>query len=330
MSNFKKVLKVGIALLVVILLSSFGVILKDENNKAQVISGTQINVFSVFNRNEIVLEAQIILKDLGLYNGKTSGVFGFKTRDALFAYQRSVGLSQTGILDIPTQQKLFAPPPPPQIEYTLVDHTKRGEIFLGEWVQYMTGEKTDMTQLQGMLVPSTEKIVYGDHVEMSTHRLVTESGEYHVQNISDKSLEVFSDMNVTVVGYRIENPNGYGLPVMVINYILEDLNLEQYQPIGYTEDGNFSAKNWVRKAYDVTGEYIEEWGKVTIYRPMQYNGNSYPTSIILRTDRAKYAIENISSEDLKRLEGETISLRGFLLPGTNEEGYPTIVINYLQ
>ncbi len=329
MSNFKKVLKVGIALLVVILLSSFGVILKDENHKAQVISGTQINVFSVFNHNDVVLEAQTILKDLGLYNGKISGVFGFKTRDALFAYQRSVGLSQTGILDIPTQQSLFAPPPPPHIEYMLVDHTKRGDMFLGEWVQYMTGEKTDMIQLQGMLVPSSEKIVYGDHIEMPTHRLVTESEEYHVQNISDNSLEVFSDMNVMVVGYSIKNPDGYGLPVMVVNYLLEDVDLEQYQPIGYTEDGNFSAKNWVRKAYDVAGEYIEEWGMVTIYRPMQYNGNSYPTRVILRTERAKYAIENISSEDLERLKGENVYLRGFLLPGTNEQGYPTIVINYL-
>ena len=52
--------------------------------------------------------AQMILKAKGLYNGRANGDFNEPTRDALRAYQKSVGLKQTGQLDAATSGHMLA------------------------------------------------------------------------------------------------------------------------------------------------------------------------------------------------------------------------------
>ncbi len=103
MNDREKVLKI---FLVVVFLFGLSYVpaLWGGGHLAQVISS---NFFSSENRNEVVSKAQAKLKELGLYRGSESGLFGVRTKNAILDYQRKVGLRDTGILDKETQDSLF-------------------------------------------------------------------------------------------------------------------------------------------------------------------------------------------------------------------------------
>jgi len=123
----------------------------DNSQKSQVISGISPTVFSFLNRNETVAQAQEKLTELGLYDGNISGLFGFKTRDAIFLFQERVDIPRNGILDILTQEKLFNFSLEEEIEYVVIDNTDYGNSFLYEWVNYMYGNPGEIVKLQGFL-----------------------------------------------------------------------------------------------------------------------------------------------------------------------------------
>lgn len=56
--------------------------------------------------NEEVKEAQIVLQEMGLYDGKVDGIYGRKTVAAVGKFQEQNDLPRTRTLNEPTQQKL--------------------------------------------------------------------------------------------------------------------------------------------------------------------------------------------------------------------------------
>jgi len=328
MDNTKKALKIFAALAVVFTLSSFGTLL-NNTQKAQVSSVSLSGAFSVFNKNETVKEAQIILKNLGFYDGKTSGLFGFKTRNALFNYQTSVQIPRTGILDIITQEKLFAPPP---AEYTLVENTKYGNDFLYEWLFYTHGYSPgEMIELEGLLINEKEDIKLNEYLYTAKHTLTNDSTKYGVFNISEINLDEYLDLNVRVSGYVFENILSTNKPVIFINHVSENEDQEEYPLLGYTLDGNNELKYFVEGKYNQTGQYISISGNIDLLSEyMIYSEASNPTNVVLLGLSEKYAIENISGASFEALNGASTTVRGFLLDGLNEKGYPTIVVNYIE
>lgn len=59
-------------------------------------------------QGDMVRDAQIALRDAGYEPGRIDGVMGPTTQAAIREFQASYGLPQTGRLDQPTQQQLFA------------------------------------------------------------------------------------------------------------------------------------------------------------------------------------------------------------------------------
>lgn len=56
--------------------------------------------------NEDVREAQVVLQDMGLYDGQIDGLYGPRTMRAVEQYQQRQGLPQTAALDQNTRQSL--------------------------------------------------------------------------------------------------------------------------------------------------------------------------------------------------------------------------------
>jgi peptidoglycan hydrolase-like protein with peptidoglycan-binding domain len=58
--------------------------------------------------SDSVIGIQLLLTDLGFYNGPIDGVYSQQTIDAIRALQRELGVPETGILDAPTLQAAYA------------------------------------------------------------------------------------------------------------------------------------------------------------------------------------------------------------------------------
>ena len=56
--------------------------------------------------DQVVLNVQQALKELGYYAGDVNGSLGVSTRNALTAYQQDYGLDATGVVDEPTVRAL--------------------------------------------------------------------------------------------------------------------------------------------------------------------------------------------------------------------------------
>src|SRR5437870_1924662 len=56
--------------------------------------------------DQVIVNVQRALKDLGYYAGEVNGSLGVNTRNALAAYQQDYGLDATGVVDEPTVRAL--------------------------------------------------------------------------------------------------------------------------------------------------------------------------------------------------------------------------------
>ena len=63
-------------------------------------------VGSIDIANPIVNEVQVVLADLGHDTGNTDGRMGQKTREAIKAFQESIGLKNTGYIDMNTWRRI--------------------------------------------------------------------------------------------------------------------------------------------------------------------------------------------------------------------------------
>ncbi len=329
MDNTKKALKVIAALVVVFTLSSFSTLI-NKTQKAQVVS-VSTSVFSVFNRNETVLRAQTILKDLGMYSGRLSGLFGFKTRNALLMYQTSIQIPQTGILDLLTQASLFAPPSPP-IEYVIVDNTAYGNQFLSEWLFFTFhsggGEEVE---LEGLLNDEASEVLYNGYSSRTDNSLVVDSKEYRILNISQNNLNDHVNQNVLITGYVFDNELDGNRQILVVNHTTETISELEYSFVNYTQDGNDYLRDFVSNKYNQPGQYVSISGEFLIQPDyMSYNNSSFPTRVQLTANGYKYAVENISFANLEEIGEINVTVRGALLEGNNDQGLPTIVVNYVS
>lgn len=330
MNNREKAIKVFLTL-VFIFGISYVPVLWGSSNSAQVISGAPTSFYSALNVNETVREAQIKLEELGFYTGRNSGIFGFKTRNAVLNYQTSVNIPRTGILDTLTQETLFAPPP---IQYIEFENTKYGNQFLDEWVEYVFGGTGQRTEVQGLLVNEEDVFSYNDYEVSTLHSLVSSDGaEYRIYNTSEKNLDDYLNLNVATGGYSFEDQSDSSKKILVVAYDSESPLREEYPLIGYTKEGNDELQNYVLYKYnqDQSSGYLNMSGTIFVASDyMFYSEGTNQTRVILAGDFGKYAVENISSDNLERLEGRNVTVRGFLLEGVNNQGYPTIVVNYFE
>ena len=212
MSNYKKALKIFFALIIVFGLSFISVIF-GGSQKAQVSSSVSDIFYSPFNENGIVLAAQEKLKSFGMYRGRISGLFGFKTRNAILVFQERENLKLTGILDIPTQEALFV------MEYTEVPSTEKGQNFLYEWgyVDYgrIIGEET---KIEGKVSPVKDSVFYGEPVKKINFILNSGSKRYAIKNISQNDFNKYRDENVKIKGYLLPEYTNTGEQVFVFNF----------------------------------------------------------------------------------------------------------------
>lgn len=326
---FKKTFKIAVALSIVFTLSFF-VSYSNKNQKAQVPAGVPAVFFSIFNTNETVLQAQTILADLGFYYGNLSGIFGFKTKDAILAYQNSVGIPETGILDIETQEKLFGANI--QIEYSLVDNTDYGNNFLYEYIYLKYNSNTDLVEVKGLLLDQIDEVDIGGSFEIIQNTLVTENNEeYKIKNISKNSLENFVGKNVRMFGYFLKDGNDRKREVFLINYVEEDPLNDRFPLISYTLKENKNLSDWIEGTYNESGEYVDIPGHfISLEDSTVYARGGYPSSVALVGYDQVYVIENISDFNMEKLLSEPFTVRGFLLERENKMGYKTIVVNYLE
>ncbi len=323
---FKKTFKIAIALSVVFSLSFLAGSL-NKNQKAQVSSSIPATTFSIFNRNETVLEAQTILKDLEFYNGNLSGLFGFKTKNAILDYQRSISIPNTGILDIETQNRLFGVST--QIEYAIVDNTEYGNEFLYEWIYFNYRSVNDLVKIRGSL---SEIIEFQDRVEVYENYITTSEGnEYKVKNISDNSLANFIDKNVELSGYFVGGDNSGQEKIFFINHVNEDSLNERFKLVPYSLDGNERIFKYIKSEYEESGEYVDIQGHfLPIDEEIVYGINDYNENVLLVGYDQIYIIENMSDFNMEKLLWEPATVRGFMLKRENEKGHRTIVINYSE
>lgn len=217
-------------------------------------SGEQRASVSLFfwsqeNRNDTVLKAQNKLKDLGLYEGNLSGLFGIRTRSAIIRYQQQNNLAVNGILDIPTQNSLFAVEPVPiEIQYTLVPYTEEGNTFIEDWARYVLGKTGRRTELSGRLTVDTETAFYGEANTNLVLNLPDSESKYSIVNISSENISEFIGRDVTINGVSLPDENTQGLATVLINHI-NDEDVIFPITISFDEQANSSLDKWVRKVY---------------------------------------------------------------------------------
>jgi len=325
MSNSKKAIKILLALVFVFGIS-YVPLLSIGENRAQVVSSFYSNIFSPSNTNETVLRAQTKLKELDLYSGRLSGLFGIRTKNAIIEFQKINNLEQNGILDIPTQNRLFNPVvvvPLEEIEqnYIVVGHTEEGNDFLSNWIyNNLRLEPGRAIELKGK-ISMNENSMLGSGAPYK-FILYTENEKYSLENISTNDLSVFAGEYVLVTGFLSNRLNELGIPSFFINYIKQESDLDtRFEKV----------KEWVKEQYREDGVEILLSGTVYVYsEKTDYKKSGNFTNIIFYTENEKYSLENISSFDIQKLNGNKISIRGLLLEEYNPFGLKTIVVNYFE
>lgn len=212
MNNKVKIFEIALALVMLVGIGSIPFTF--SNQTASVLS-----VFSSDNINAIVLQAQTKLKELGFYNGNLSGLFGWKTKFAIYRFQEVVGLNQNGILDIPTQRALFYVAP--EIEYLEISNTKEGDKFLEAWIMKEYGNEGKFIELTGLLSLSEEEIFHQNDPIKFDFLLISKDTKYALKNISNESIDDFVGKNVSIKGFVLEKENNLGLQSVVINHLTQ-------------------------------------------------------------------------------------------------------------
>lgn len=324
MTNLEKALKISLALVVVLGISSVS-FLRYGDNRAQAVFSYQ-NAFSPNNTNEVVLRAQTKLKELNLYSGRLSGLFGLRTRNSIILFQKNNNLKETGILDIPTQNALFNIIPVTEAEadeeYLVIDYTEKGDEFLKNWLVETKNKKPDdYIQLKGKIS------FYGENKESPKFIFYTENEKYSLENISANDLSVFIDKYVIVSGFLLKEINELGIQSIYINYTDKDSGFD----ILDREEEFKKVRTWVKEKYREEGEEVFLLGAIFAYdQKTVYKSGGNSTNIIFYTENEKYSLENISSLNLENFNGKTIKVRGLLLKDYNSFGLKTIVVNYFE
>jgi peptidoglycan hydrolase-like protein with peptidoglycan-binding domain len=323
MSNKEKFLKVFLALVFVVGISYVPSILGGQNT-AQVIS----SFFSSSNVNETVLKAQTKLKEIGLYDGRLSGLFGFKTRSSIIDFQNSVGLNPNGILDIPTQTILFSyelPVRQAPIEIiTFLPNSEEGNEYINYWTQENYNSVGEMIEISGYLKESSNEAVYNKRNPKPTSLVIVSDNEnadiYYIESLTLFDFSEYFNKKTTVKGLLMPNRNNLGESHIVVN---PDMITES--------DSNISEINeWTMSVYNEIGIPAVRTGVLRdVGNSSSYRRGGNPSSLVLYTDSGKYLIENIHSNDsLNNLIGEEISIDGVLMSNFNSFGIQTIIVNY--
>jgi peptidoglycan hydrolase-like protein with peptidoglycan-binding domain len=338
MSNREKFVKVFLTLVFVFGIS-YVPTLWGGSNPAQVISSINSGFFSSSNTNETVLKAQIILKDLDLYNGRLSGLFGVRTARAVRLFQQNNNLIQNGILDIPTQELLFGvsheePMATPGAAYTQIPFTEEGNSLLGSWVRNTYEEEGANIDIIGDLVQVRSFARYSQVSGGATDIvLTTNNAKYSIENISESEITSFAGMRVRVSGILLREENNSGYKHIVINHISDEVFSEEgLTVIDYTAEGNIELQNWILSTYNDAGNFRRISGVLKdIGVPNTYGPGGNPTRFILYAeDGKKYSVENISENRIDGFLNQEVLVRGFVLQNLNLLGINTIVINYVE
>lgn len=325
MKTYEKIFKAFLALVVVFGLSVIP-LATDRSQVAQVSSSISPFFFGPFNRNDTVLNAQEKLTSLGLYNGNVSGLFGFKTRNAILDFQEMKGLVRNGILDAETQEALFTQEYNPvedidTLEYMEIGYTEKGQEFLNDWFFVNGIQEATEVELRGQLL-YLEKIPYGEDDYFEGHLFVDQDGiKYAIRNISSNNLSEFENQYVSTKGMLLYSSEG-DLPVVVINYVKEDDFGAGFSEINNTKEGDIYLKYVVENKYQEDVEYVRMSGYFGYTRLNSAN------VFILKDENEKYLVKNISNESLKGFS-DTVTMQGFLTKKEGEDGYRVIYLNYV-
>ncbi len=279
-------------------------------------------IFGPNNTNETVLKAQIKLKELGVYDGNLSGLFGLRTFFSIRTFQESKNLNVNGILDIPTQRALFS-----SVDYLQIPYTTEGNTFLYDWVRYFWDIPYERVELRGELSLVNEAFNYQN---LSTQLRLSSIGglEYSVINISSVGLEEFVGKNVIVSGLVVSDGNNPETEILVINHLESDGSFPI--SVGYTENGNIELVEWVENTYGENHSLSALIGTLSTGSKAQYMPGGNTTKLVITTEEGiSYSVENISNNDLSMLEGRKVMIRGMILSNTNNQGLKTIVLNYM-
>lgn len=311
MNSKVKIFEIALALIILVGISSIPLTSPNQTASVGFLFGSN-------NKNETVLKAQAKLTELGLYEGNISGLFGLRTRFAIYRFQEIKGLSKNGILDIPTQKTLFSVEEP---EYLLINYTEYGNTYIFDWMKYYLGESGNLIEISGQLTQSSET---------NDFTLNGEDGNiYGIKNISSRDLAEFNGKNVTLKGILSSENNSLGFPIVFINY-LEAGEEISVTTISFSEEGNEHLKDWVNTTYGESHDFQGFSGNYSLGQKVQYApGGNKTRSIITLLNGTKYNIENISSLSMDAFIGKDIMIRGLLLNNLNSLGLKTIVINYI-
>lgn len=321
MSKKEKFIKFFLAIVFLVGVS-YAPLMLDGQKGAQVIS-----FFSSNNTNETVLKAQTKLKEIDLYKGRLSGLFGFRTRSAIIDFQNLVGLTPNGILDIPTQTMLFSYVPPTRqdpIEFYLVlPSTEEGNAFINIWANQEYEASGIPVELLGYLKDSSESAVYDKKNPRPTSIVFSnEDGFFYVESVLPFDFTEYFGQKVMIKGVLMSSPNNRGEKHILVNpNLVTEISLE---------DSNFDLNTWTMNTYNEIGTPVYKTGVLRdIGVSASYRSGGNPSSYVLYTDSGKFLIENALENDYFRsLINQEISIEGVLMSGTNILGIQTIIVGY--
>lgn len=321
MSKKEKLIKFFLAIFFLVGISYVPLVL-DGQKGAQVIS-----FFGSNNTNETVLKAQTKLKEIDLYNGRLSGLFGFRTRSAIIDFQNLVGLTPNGILDIPTQTMLFSYVPPTRqapIEFYLVlPSTEEGNAFINTWAEEKYQDSGKVVEILGYLKDSSGLAVYNKKNPRPTSIVFsTEDELFYIESIIPFDFTEYFGQKVMIKGVLMNNLNNRGEKHILVNpNLVTEISLE---------GSNFDLNTWTMKTYNEIGTPVYKTGILRdIGVSASYRSGGNPSPYILYTDNNKYLIENALDNDyFSELVGQEISIEGVLMSGTNILGIQTIIVGY--
>lgn len=104
-----------------------------------------------------------------------------------------------------------------------------------------------------------------------------------------------------------------------------------YQTVSYTEIGNQYLLEWINYVYGQGGKRIELIGNLTMgSEDISYGGSDMTTRLILEVDGDKYAVMNISANNLGQYVGQQVLINGFYVGYSSNEEIPMVFINYVN
>lgn len=318
MKNKENFLKIFLAIFFLVGISYIPSIL-GGNSPAQVIS----SIFSPYNVNPIVRDAQHILSNLGLYEGRVSGLFGIRTKESIINFQNIYGLDPNGILDEPTQNALFGI----NNQNSILPYTNKGNRFAGSFIERIYRVEYREVSMMGKITQNDFSMYLLRHEDRRTNFIFYSNlGEkYSIEPVSSFDFSDYLNREVFVKGFVLNSENNFGMNHIIVNPSL----VESFDDIQDVDSEYQYLSNYISDTYNEFGTFTTQTGVISnINSPMYYAVGGTETSFVLYTSNDKFAIENISNFDLGQLNEQEIQVSGFLLRDLNSAGIRTIVVNY--